>query len=437
MVDGGLLGTGQRVRVLGSDTDAEVRRLLGSGAQGEVYEVHTDDGNRLALKWFFPEQATNEQFRILSDLVRRGAPDRRFLWPQDLARSTDAPGFGYLMAIRESRYASIVDLMTRRADPSFRTLVIAGCHLADGFWRLHANGLCYRDINFGNVFFDPDSGNVAICDNDNVGVADEVGASVAGTIGFMAPEIVRGDPGAAPNRGTDLFSLAVLLFYMLMVHHPLEGERESNIRALDLNARRKLYGHEPVFIWDPDDQSNRPVRGFHDNALDFWPVYPGFIQDLFTQSFTVGLRDPRQRVGETQWRKALARLHDLVQYCDSCQAAGFLDPDAAGDTTCWSCGKPVRRPPRLQLRQQGVLLTSDAKLYPHHLESDEYFTEPVAELARHPSDPGRWGLRNQSSDKWVAQWPNGQVREVEPGRSVPLMQGIRIQFGAVEGQIQA
>jgi serine/threonine protein kinase len=437
MTDDGLLATGQRVQGLGSGGDAVVGKLLGSGAQGEVYEVRTDDGGRLALKWFFPEQATTEQFGILGDLISRGAPDRRFLWPQDLARSTDAPGFGYLMAIREPRYASIVDLMTRRVEPSFRALVIAGCHLADGFWQLHAKGLCYRDINFGNVFFDPDSGDVAICDNDNVGVADEGGTSVAGTIGFMAPEIVRGDPGAAPNRGTDLFGLAVLLFYMLMVHHPLEGEREARIRALDLVARRKLYGTEPIFIWDPDDTSNRPLPGFHDNALVFWPVYPRFIRDLFTQSFTVGLRDPRQRVGETTWRKALARLHDLVLYCGNCHAEGFLDPDASGDTICWRCGKPVRRPPRLRLKQHSVLLTSDAKLYPHHLGSDAYFTEPVAELAQHPSDPGRWGLCNRSSEKWVAQWPNGQVRDVEPGRSVPLTQDVRIQFGAVEGEIWA
>jgi hypothetical protein len=29
-------------------------------------------------------------------------------------------------------------------------------------------GYSYRDISFGNLFFDPDTGDVLICDNDNV-----------------------------------------------------------------------------------------------------------------------------------------------------------------------------------------------------------------------------------------------------------------------------
>ena len=41
----------------------------------------------------------------------------------------------------------------------------------------------------------------------------------------MAPEIVRGQAKASTE--TDLFSLAVLLFYMLFMHHPLEGAREA------------------------------------------------------------------------------------------------------------------------------------------------------------------------------------------------------------------
>jgi serine/threonine protein kinase len=47
----------------------------------------------------------------------------------------------------------------------------------------------------------------------------------------MAPELLLSD---VPSRQTDLFSLAVLLFYMLLVHHPLEGKRESSIKCFAL-----------------------------------------------------------------------------------------------------------------------------------------------------------------------------------------------------------
>jgi serine/threonine protein kinase len=119
-------------------------------------------------------------------------------------------------------------------------------------------GLCYRDISFGNVFFDPDTGEVLICDNDNVAVDGEGKIGVLGTPRFMAPEIVRGE--ALPSMHTDVFSLAVLLFYMLIMHHPLEGKRELAIKCLDLPAMNKLYGTDPLFIYDPDDDSGSSTR---------------------------------------------------------------------------------------------------------------------------------------------------------------------------------
>ena len=106
-------------------------------------------------------------------------------------------------------------------------------------------------------FFDPENGEVRICDNDNVSVNNQATGAVSGTPRFMAPEIVRGELG--PSTQTDLFSLAVLLFYMLVNHHPLEGARESQIRCLDLPAMTRLYGTDPLFIFDVNDDSNRPV----------------------------------------------------------------------------------------------------------------------------------------------------------------------------------
>src|SRR5581483_632859 len=164
-------------------------------------------------------------------LVKQGPPNDRFLWPIELAETGEpatVPGFGYVMPLREARYRGIIDLMKRRVEPSFRALATAGLELAHSYLQLHARGLCYRDISFGNVFFDPESGEVLICDNDNVAVDGQASAGVLGTPRFMAPEVVRGE--ALPSTQTDLFSLAVLLFYLFMVHHPLEGAREAAIR---------------------------------------------------------------------------------------------------------------------------------------------------------------------------------------------------------------
>ena len=90
------------------------------------------------------------------------------------------------------------------------------------------------------MFFDPDTGDVLICDNDNVSANGIDNSSVYGTPRFMAPEIVMGQ--AKPSRNTDLYSLAVLLFYMFMMGHPLEAKLEAEIKCMAIHPMNTLYG---------------------------------------------------------------------------------------------------------------------------------------------------------------------------------------------------
>ena len=433
------LKPGQTLIAETSKAPCVVEAFLGGGGQGEVYRAQVG-GESVALKWYLPHAATPTQRGALEALIKTGAPTARFLWPRELVSSADSPGFGYVMPLRAARFKGIVDLMKRRIEPSFRALATAGLELSDSYLQLHARGLCYRDISFGNVFFDPDSGEVLICDNDNVGVDGETRAGVLGTPRFMAPEVVRGD--ALPSTETDLFRLSVLLFYMLLVHHPLEGKREAEIRCLDLAAMQQLYGSNALFIFDPQDDSNRPLPGCHDNALAFWPLYPTFMRDLFTRAFTAGLRDPKHgRVRESEWRAAMVRLRDSIVYCHACAAECFYDPDALRATgsgpVCWSCATAVQLPARIRVGRSVVMLNHDGALFPHHLDDARRydFSRPAAAVTRHPSDPQRWGLKNLSEEKWVVVGA-GSIAEVPPGRSLTLATGTRIHFGRAEGEIR-
>jgi DNA-binding helix-hairpin-helix protein with protein kinase domain len=414
-----------------------VEKLLGSGGQGEVYQARVD-GQPFALKWYFPLLATPEQRALLQDLVRRSAPTDKFLWPLEMVNAPDGRTFGYIMPLREARFKGIVDMMKRRAEPSFRALCTAGYELADSYLQLHTKGLCYRDISFGNVFFDPDTGEVRICDNDNVAVTGAATGGVMGTPRFMAPEIVLGK--AKPSTDTDLFSLAVLLFYMFLLHHPLEGANEAAIRCFDLPAMKKLYGSEPVFIYDPHNDSNRPVMGYHDNAIIYWAIYPQFLRDLFTRAFTDGIRDPTNgRVRESEWRKAFVQLRDSIVYCGGCGAENFYDSEklqANKPHICWACNAAVQLPARLRIGQAVIMLNHDTQLFPHHLGNLYDFTAPIAEVSRHPQNPNVWGLKNLSQEKWVTTRPDGAMSEVPPGRAATIAVGVKIGFGAAEGEIR-
>ena len=59
-----------------------------------------------------------------------------------------------------------------------------------------------------------------------------------------------------------------------------------------------LYGKNAVFIFDPLDDSNRPLATAHENAYVFWPLYPDFLRRLFTRAFTAGMSDPLGSIGE-------------------------------------------------------------------------------------------------------------------------------------------
>jgi serine/threonine protein kinase len=418
-----------------------VEKFLGGGGQGEVYRADWG-GKPWALKWYFPHTATPNQLKALQVLVEKGAPTPQFLWPVELASRTGLPGYGYLMRLREPQYKGILDMMKRKVEPTFRALATAGLQLADCYLQLHAKGFCYCDISFGNVFWDPQTGHVLICDNDNV-IVNGQKPEILGTMGFMAPEVVTGS--AAPSIETDKHSLAVLLFYMFMLHHPLDGKKESAFKCFDQPAKENLYGSDPLFIFDPDNDSNRPDPRYHGVVNNFWPIYPQALRDLFTKAFTTGLRDPKHgRVTENQWKSVMAQLRDSILYCQKCGAENFYDPEAikaasGSPPACWSCKIKIVLPFRIRIGKNVVMLNSDAKLFVQHITGSSdlaEFSRSIAEVARHPTNPNLWGLKNLMSAKWVMTAPDGSLKDVEPGRSVPLASGTKVNFGAAEGEIK-
>ena len=436
---GELLQTGQTLRT-DSGSTCQVGTFLGGGGQGEVYQADWN-GKPFALKWYFPKTADAKQLNALQALVRMGPPSDKYLWPVEMISTSGQPGFGYLMPLREPRHRSMIDVIRRRVEPSFKALATAGLHLADSFLKLHAKGMCYCDISWGNVFLDPNTGDIAICDNDNV-IVNGQSPAILGTPDFMAPEVVRQE--VLPNTETDKFSLAVMLFYLFFVDHPLKGKKDATIHCFDLDARVKLFGREPVYIFDPINASNRPVPGIHDNAIAFEKVYPIFLKKLFEKAFTTGLHDPQHgRVTENEWKVSMVQLRDAIIYCHHCNAENFYDSEylqnAGGKPApCWSCQKDLVLPFRIRIGKSVMMLNHDTMLYPHHIDDGKRsdFSTAVGEVVQHPQNPSFWGLRNQTKDKWVVTALDGTVNDVEPGRSVVLANGTKINFGKIEGEIR-
>jgi hypothetical protein len=235
----------------------------------------------------------------------------------------------------------------------------------------------------------------------------------------------------------------VLLFFIFMVSHPLEGSRESSIKSLDIKAMNMLYGTDPVFIYDPINKTNSPVYEFHRNAIDLWPNYPSHLQRLFVRSFTDGLKDPANgRVRENEWRKALSKLRDSLFRCSHCKQEQFFDAEAgAGGKACTECKRIPSKPMRLRVDQSDivVVLSEGRRLYEHHLlaQSDYKFNRALAQVMVKPSQPTVLGLKNLSNETWRVKASRGDETDVPPGKAIDLQADSRINFGQRVGIVRA
>lgn len=405
--------------------------LLGEGGQGWVFEAVAADGARLALKWYKPKAAVPAQWEALEYLVDRGAPDPRFLWPLDLVRAPGGAGtFGYVMELRPEGFYSLANLLSgRRPDGTpldiGPPIVVTACRqLARSFQRLHAEGLCYRDISLNNVFFSADTGDILVCDVDNVGIDDGT-SRVLGTGYFMAPEIVRDrSRRTLPSTATDRHSLAVLLFFMLFGEHPLDGRRSDR----GLRSEQHLlqhFGVEPLFVLDPDDDSNRPLA---EDVTRAWErQYPLLLRRLFTSAFTAGLHDPASRVVESMWVRALRRLRDAMGTCPACGATVFVDA-AQSQQQCWRCESAL--PPALALDLPGgpVVVSRHCELALGHLTRRQDDERVIGRGAVHPHDPRRVGLQNRSETAWQVTTAEGATHTVGPGQVVGLLPDVQLEL---------
>lgn len=418
---------GQRIKTV-SGGELEVIQKLGEGGQGVVYKVNYN-GKPLALKWYFGNKLNNADkfYRNIQNNIKQGTPTGAFLWPLEITEYFEG-SFGYLMELRPPEYKDFsLFLLAKVHFANIEALINTALCITNGFRELHNRGYSYQDLNDGNFFVNPKTGDVLICDNDNVAPYGE-NLGIAGKCRYMAPEVVMGQK--RPDSHTDRFSLAVVLYMLLFLNHPLEGKRNM-CPCLTEELERKFYGSDPVFVWDPANDANRPVRGVHTNEIKLWPLYPAFVRKTFEKAFShevmVG-NDTTHRVIEKEWQEVFTTLRDLTIKC-SCGSETFIDPSQQS-CRCINCGKSIERPPILKVKKYHVALAPGKKLYACHVQYDsDDFKEAKGEVISSRNNPSLLGLRNDSNNTWEAILPNGSSKGYPNGQVIKLGKGIKINFG--------
>lgn len=416
------LSIGTAVTLAGGGS-AKVKKELGRGGQGIVYLVNVN-GEDKALKWYIKVPDRNF-YKNLQDNIRKGAPSPAFLWPEYLTEFQNG-SFGYVMKLRPQNYFEFGHFLLAKVKfKSFEAIFTAAMKICDGFMMLHRFGFSYQDLNDGNFFIDPQSGDVLICDNDNVMPQGEK-SGIMGKARYMAPEIVN---GGIPDKYSDRFSLSVILFMLFYLNHPFEGAKVAACPCLTESFEKRFYGSEAIFIYDEKDNTNLPVKGVHQNVIKRWPVLPQILRDTFIKQFSQEcLKNPKERIIEQEWKKIVCSLRDQLICCPHCGGETFAEANQS-NCKCINCGKEIDTSLYLAVNSRHIPLTLGTRVY---LSDEDIHSAFVTKDAK-----GFPLLQNNTSNNWYVDTRGGSVKEVIPKGYMPIIPGLKISMKIQGNDIKA
>lgn len=235
---------------LGDHERFELRRRLGTGTFGAVFEVFDKDrGAKVALKLLKRFDAEDlyrfkHEFRALAGLTHPNivrlyevlASRDRWFFTMELVEGTDAVAFvrpGYAAA----EAATLPAAPPGEGPPAaplpggvgfdelrLRSLLV---QLAEGLSALHDAGTMHRDVKPSNVLVTRE-GRVVLVD---FGLAVRLSSSgelsratLVGTPAYLAPELIRGQPA---TTACDWYAVGVLLFEALTGQLPFTGSLQD------------------------------------------------------------------------------------------------------------------------------------------------------------------------------------------------------------------
>ncbi len=240
----------------------QIRRTLGQGAMGIVYEGFDPAIERIvAIKTILPSQLGADFAGVMARFKREAQAAGRLNHPgivaiydygeeiaEDIsdeeatmmAPPADAPAgqrVAYI-AMEFVRGRELKDAFTQGERFPLPTVMHIMAQVLDALDHAHAQGVVHRDIKPANLIVLPD-GRVKIADFGIARIeASELtqAGAVLGTPSYMSPEQFMGAP---VDGRSDLFSCGVILYQLLTGEKPFSGESTTTIMY-------KVLREEPV-----------------------------------------------------------------------------------------------------------------------------------------------------------------------------------------------
>jgi len=237
-------------------------RVLGQGGMGTVYEAQQENPRRaVALKVIRAGYLSDEllhrfkqEAQVLGRLQHPGIAQVYEAGVVRDERGGDLPFFAmeFIKGVPLTDYAAARGLGTRERLDLF-------AKVCDAVYHAHQKGVIHRDLKPGNILVD-ESGQPKILDFGVARATDsdiqqttqqtDIGQLI-GTVPYMSPEQVSGDPGDLDTR-SDVYALGVIAYELLAGRLPYDLRRK-----MIHEAARIIKEEEPTRL----SSINRTLRG--------------------------------------------------------------------------------------------------------------------------------------------------------------------------------
>ena len=216
------------------------------GGAGEVYRAEGPDGKEYCVKLLTKPKP--DDFEKLGHMLARIPADLeagwgKLCWPLDLVhkqRVAEPTGYVMPLAFDESVELSyltnlrwpgterpaLADKVDRKSAHGLSKRIIVACNIAAAVHHLHRMGHVFVDLKPQNILISPE-GKVSMVDLDSVQL--EIGNKIywgpLGSPGYMPRECYHMQYGTGPaiKQSWDCFSLAVIIYEILLGIHPFTG----------------------------------------------------------------------------------------------------------------------------------------------------------------------------------------------------------------------
>lgn len=312
-----------------SSYDAILTEKLGAGGEGTVYSV--EGRSDICVKLYHKDKLSVTLENKLKAMLARPPLDPTLsfghysiCWPTHLVYSSEdcSEFLGFAMPLIDKNvfkeYHLLCDKPGSTSSVCYRLenfgtgftylhMYAVALNLVTCVMNIHKAGHAIGDLNDKNILVSTKDSKLTVVDCDSFEIRDADAIRYDCNVfmpEFSAPEVIKRE-NIDDRQLSDRFSLAILIFKLLMLNTHPYASRGSSVEHLNTPEEKIMSGYYPYKEYESLDV-RPPVY-----ALPYY-IIPPEISALFDRCFVEGQNNPEKRPTPDEWFNALKENYDAM-----------------------------------------------------------------------------------------------------------------------------